>query len=550
MKLIPTSINPVTITLYQGIPFDNNYNDHTLNYPFKYKTIANVEHDVGHSSPTAFIDIMNDDSYVYPRTTKTGTYNFAFGNGLVTSVVMELTDNEINSNYMKVVSGSDTYYYFITGLTQRNECTYILNLELDVIMTYGNQFMTNMKDIPVMIERKHARRLLKNVGPIGRRYTRYNPICFRQDKLFVDMKANIFKKSTALELTGFKGVSDINLDEYFNMGIMWCYVIFGKGEQSNNFWRDYVENETRYPYCVVVFPLTEYWSIYNENTLVQRWSIQTLLTDHIVGVPEVQKIIISPFPPFKDVSNLRSITYVSADDELKFDTNTNNSFGTDSEFEFVQDDYTMPVLAKGFGGEFVYKDINNIFDETTPDITASKDVGEIKLQIAPFKTLKMSSFFGEELDIRNEYRLLQNVNQNWNKIGFASTVSSNPESNEIYNHALLNNSIDTKGGLCDILNYTFPIGTNAETLFNETNSNQYANSKLMSTLSNMIKIGGGALALYFGKSPMSKGAGAMALASGIEGQIDTISSTVAKYQDLKNTPYSYTFSGNSLPFDL
>ena len=143
MKLIPTSVNPVTITLYRGVPFDNNYEEHTFLSNFKMYKTGETPVDVGHNKED-FLDVkvgVGLGHYAFPRTTKSGTFNFAFGNGLVTSVVMELTDDEINSNYMKVVSGTDVYYYFITGVTQKNECTYLLNLELDVFMTFGDSLL-------------------------------------------------------------------------------------------------------------------------------------------------------------------------------------------------------------------------------------------------------------------------------------------------------------------------------------------------------------------------------------------------------------------------
>ena len=164
MKLIPTSTQPVTITLYRGVPFDNKYEEHTLLdtrftfEPYPHSTVTNIGH-----SKEDFLNMMRQVGsrplYVFPRTTKTDTFNFAYGNGIVTSVVMELTQDEINANYMKVTTATsgDNYYYFITGITQKNETTYLLNLELDVFMTYSDVFLDAIADKPVMVERKHCR---------------------------------------------------------------------------------------------------------------------------------------------------------------------------------------------------------------------------------------------------------------------------------------------------------------------------------------------------------------------------------------------------------
>ena len=85
-------------------------------------------------------------------------------------------------------------------------------------------------------------------------------------------------------------------------------------------------------------------------------------------------------------------------------------------------------------------------------------------------------------------------------------------------------------------------------LFNQTQSNQYENSKVVNAITNGLKVVGGALAVVFGGA-MGKVGGATAIASGITGEVNTFTDWSAKMEDLKNTPNSYTFGGSSFSYD-
>ena len=567
MKLIPTSVNPVTITLYRGVPFDNSYREHTLISPrFRYAGSR-----IGSNVNEAFLNLKEDGDYFFPRTTKTGTYNFAFGNGLVTSVVMELTDNEINSNYMKVTSGTDNYYYFITGITQRNEITYLLNLELDVIETYGEVFLNNIEDNPVMVERKHCRRVIKKtVGGVDRNFV--NPICMNQESTFSKLKPTILKTKKQMSFTDF--VNGGNNYNKLMSELKWIYIIVGKGNILSDSELHYKENGEIYPYGVICFPTKNvaFTFTHSGNT----YDTICLPSDQIEKYVEntaVQKIIISPFPPFKECSNL-TLTFEDNfngyNDVYHFVVNTTGLSGKifsfysgnndGSIFNVETDNAPSSMttnnishirLSVGYGGNFNYDGISNYLPNTSPTITSSRDVGEYKLEIAPFRDLRMSSFYGSENHIQTQYRFLSHLaTSGWRDVKVGTIASSNPETNSYYDYSYIYDDLLMKLGVTSSVAYNLPTGSNAELLFNQTQENQYTNAKIVNAISNGLKIAGGIGAIALAPSVTAKVAGGLAIASGIEGEINTFTDWSAKMEDLRNTPNTYNFAGSSFSFDV
>ena len=124
----PLHTSPVEIRLYSNIPFDNTYKHHSIiSSLFKYNNVqVYLGVDALGEPKERFINRMkNSSSYYYPRYDLSGEYNFDFTNGLIGSVVLELTPERTNANYMRVkvgdiTNGYEYYYYFITGITQVN----------------------------------------------------------------------------------------------------------------------------------------------------------------------------------------------------------------------------------------------------------------------------------------------------------------------------------------------------------------------------------------------------------------------------------------------
>lgn len=573
MKLIPTSTQPVTITLYQGIPFDNNYSEHTLlSTKFRYRphpTSATGWQNVG-SDKEAFINMQQNNAYVYPRTIKSGTYNFAFGNGLVTSVVMELTDNEINSNYMKVTSGTDNYYYFITGVTQKNEITYLLNLELDVFMTFGDEFLTNISGKPVMIERKHCRRVLENrrtLRPVP------NKVCINQESMFNGIKPSIVKSYRNLYPKNLKQYDSEGEEWLYEFGQMnWAYIIYSAEDEIGA----YTENGIAYPYRIYVLPLfnitfkfgNESWDYNGYNDY--QWYL---------GDPKTLKIIISPFPPFDEIGNFEiRLTSVSSKRVRTYSwevnlydrqasqnhytytfSNINSGHYYDHPIQLQLDivntinGHTKLEILSGFGGVFEYEDVENYFtytSQTEISITQPRDTNEFKLMISPFKEIKMSSFYGEELHIPTEL-LFDNpyIDSDYNKFTPITIASSNAEVNSYYNTTNINRSLLAKRGLSNSVAYNLPTTQDAMEVFNLTARNQFETAKSNATLSNGFKMissvgNAGIVRSEKAVSGMITGVG-----SGIIGEIQNIENYNAKLEDLANTPDKYSFGGSSFAYD-
>ena len=579
MKLIPTTINPVTITLYRGIPFDNNYSEHTLlSNKFKFASIiTDTDTNVGNSKE-AFINMKDSsNNYIYPRTTKTGTFNFAFGNGLVTSVVMELTGNEINSNYMKVTSGSDDYYYFITGIIQRNETTYLLNLELDVFMSFSEEFLTNIVDKPVMVERKHCRRQIRYKYTYQQQTSiraKINQVCYNQESVFNQIKPTIVKRKQQLQFNNYvKG----NVDYNNLMGeLNWVYVIMASSTKKSVF-AGYNENDVIYPYSINCYPTKPVMFRYNDNGTTRTMiSLPSQQVENYLGDTNVLKIIISPFPPFEYSDNITVTkdnsyyyfdidsvdrTYVANLHEIwSFYSQLNNTGTEISLVQSLEIGFQLNCaicINKGFGGNYRYKDIylSEIVvpvSATIPSIYWGRDYSEYKLNISPFRDIRMSSFYGSENHIHTQLLFLNtNYNTSANYLKPYTIASSNAESNSYYDYVDLGNEdVSAKRGLSNSVAYNFPTSTNASLLFEQTQKNQYETAKSNSNLANGFKVVGGVVAGLGSASDMGKIGGVLGAVSGVVGAIQNYRDVNAKMLDLENTPDKYIFGGSSYCYDM
>ena len=573
MKLIPTTINPVTITLYRGIPFDNNYNEHTLlSNKFKFASIVtDTETNVGNSKE-AFINMKDSNNvYIYPRTTKTGTFNFAFGNGLVTSVVLELTGDEINSNYMKVVSGEDVYYYFITGITQKNEITYLLNLELDVFMTYSEEFLTNIKDKPVMVERKHCRRQIRYKHTQQQQtqiWEKINQVCYNQETMFNHIKPQIVKRKQQLHFNNY--VKDNNDYNSLMEELNWVYVILASNSQKTTFGY-YRENGVVYPYAINCFPTKPVMFRYNEQTIDSLPTQQIL---NYAGDTNVLKIIISPFPPFEYSDNINvtkdsnyyyfdlsecTITTTSSAKQWRFSSQLNGVGSQINIYTSLTTGLTLVgaiQLGEGFGGNYKYKEVSAGFvvpvTSTLSNIYWGRDYAEYKLQLSPFNDLRMSSYYGTENHIPKQVLFLTSLfNSDSNKIRAYTIASSNAESNSYYDYCDLGNyDVASKRGQSNSVAYNFPTSTSAELLFNQTQKNQFDTAKTNAEINGVFKASAGFVVGGSGTLPAQKLGGILTMVGSVEEGIEKYRNYNAKLVDLANTPDKYSFGGSSYPYDM
>lgn len=556
MKLMPTSTNPVTITLYRNYPFDNSYKETCL-LSTSFRTQS---YNVG-ADKNAFLDLRKstNNQFYFPRTTKTGTYNFAFGNGLVTSLILELTDEEINTNYIKVecTSTREVYYYFVTKITQKNESTYMLNLELDIFMTYGEEFLTTMNNKPVMTERKHCFRVDYDGLPCTSDLT-------RGDKYFAGVKANIIEDVKKLELD----IPDVDNTKLKNYN--WCYVISKIRNELIDY--GYKENGIYHSYIVYCFPMVslKYYRVVNGvNTLwktiepydqMKVWSVND----------NIYKITILPYPPFKDLGTNKILS--QTDDELSLLIDENNITSSSSSIVGIDIDSdkktkfeivtlgqlsTIPnhILLTGYGGEINYQDItlfedNGDIQESRPTISMGKDYGEYKLYLPPFREYKLRSYADDGIIVHPELRFNHIVDSNWRDFSPITIISSNPDNTSYFTTLQVQDGdIKDKNGLGTTYYYSLPTSYTALQHFLNTASAEYNNSKLISGINSIASIGLGAGVLGFGKGPLRKIAGAGAIVGGIIKEVDNITSNYAKMEDLKNTPANLTTGGSTFTLD-
>lgn len=593
MKLIPTSVSPVTITLYREIPFDNTYNDHPLiDNLFTLEDISGDTHLLNEGmSIETFLEMTTKPSPtirklpIFPRTTKTGTYNFGYGNGLVTSIILELNGDEINANYMKVTLREEgltydtKYYYFITGVTQRNESTYLLNLELDVIATFQYEMLRNLNDKPVMVERKHCRRLLRN--KIGNKiYYSTNVACMSQESIFKSIKARLVENVNHLKFSSYINGNQNNNEVVSDFN--WLYII----RASTDGYGAYKENDISYPYVINVIPLkrTNFKFRYNDSQGAHEVNyVCDPSTDisYYEGDPNVLKMIISPFPPFEKSTNMY-ITKVSGhsdydyqievligdyDDTLTWTTysfySESNNAGTKIAWLKAPVSVTpyrvYLQIINGFGGKYLYDKINEFFPYDLTSINDAIDVGEYKLMISPFKELRMSSYYGSEFTIptnliMNNFIAIEEgetiTATSNNSIEPFTIASTNAESNSYYDCADVHNyDVESKRGLNNAVAYNVPTSVDAMELFNLTAKNQFETSKSCQTLKNIVGMTGDVLSGAIMQSAKATTGMIKGIGSSIVNEYSNIEMHNAKLADLENTPDKYSFGGSSYSYD-
>ena len=567
MKLIPTSTNPVTITLYRNYPFDNSYNDTCLlSRKFTYNGSV-----IGADS-NSFLDLKNSSNqYIFPRTSKTGTYNFAFGNGLVTSLILELTDDEINSNYIKVECSvtHEVYYYFITQILQKNETTYLVNLELDVFMTYGDNFLDAIKSIPVMTERKHCIRATSSG------YPKCSDLV-KQDSLFTGVKSNIFEYTKKLEFA----VED-NLHTYLK-NYNWCYVIRKiESEETRNY--AYSENGILHPFIVICFPMVTmkfYHKVNNVDTLIQ--TIDPVENMRFWGINEyIYKICILPYPPFKDLETTLGYNQIisQTDEELSIRVDDNNihnvgSYSITNEVIIDIEDnvkvrvskglssHSFMTILKGFGYGIPYKRVRLMdnyadVDSSVPSIQSGENRFEYRLYLPPFREYRLRTFADDGVTISPQLRLNKSYKTGgitWDYYYPKTIVTTNPDNTTYFTSMGVQDLSDYKSkiGLGTSYYYSMPTSYTALQHFLNTASAEYNNSKLINGLKGILGLGLGGATLGYGinnDKTNATMAGVAGVANGAITLIDNITSRYAMMEDLKNTPSNLTTGGSTFTFD-
>ena len=592
----PQTQNPVSIRLYANIPFDNTYEHHSLiSEWFRYNG-SKIYDKAGVTACESFIDrkkyaLTPNPPFYYPRWDMTDTCNFDFQNGLVGSVTLELTPEQTNANYMRVTCGSDVYYYFITGIKQVNFETYTLTLELDVLMTYQDEFLEGVKDIPMMTDRKHCHRYT-NDGLMP-----HSADLKTGDDVFAGVKPSLVKQVHKLHYE--------NNDMKTLEGIIWLYVcvdLHNINDASSIDTLVYSCKGKNYPLVMMALPLNvnslTYAKSDNSYSVTFNKAHLNQVIKDIVDDGSVHGAKLSPYPPFVIKSASASITLDSSRNlTIKSSYVTEiGSFGGSKLYQMDIGNNSFYYFEEGYagGGDALLKlitdgavilfnqdDTNYEYGELTPtsleianasapSITKNR-YKDPKLLFNPFRKYKISApyssdgseFFPELLF--SEYPTTYNGHYFW----FDTQATGYIGDNNFYTKIASVISIDTyinykyeKIGLASAVNYIFPCGTNALDVFNSTMAQSFYQSKTASGITSGLAIAGGigsialGVAGTIGTLGMGAGAGAglivggaTAIAGGVASMVDTIKSTNAKVEDLKNTPDSVNVTGSNFVMD-
>lgn len=595
----PQFKTPVTLTLYSNVPFDNTYSNHSLiSELFKYNnsTIYNSLASRG-IAKERFLNRWNDSVTphvrYYPRFELTGEYNFDYSNGLLASVVLELTAEQTNANYLRVKVGDGTnfdyYYYFITGYQQINVDTYKLSLELDVLMTYQDEFLEGMKDMPAFTTRKHCHR-----------YTDDGLMPHCADlKTGEDTFANV--KPTLIK-------SKFDLD-YWNsemkniQSVMWLYIcldtssITGVTEDVI-----YTCKNKSYPLIMMALPLNVNNVTYckTDNTKSITYSHHSLIDaiTSLIDDGSVHGARISPYPPFAprvdtykmalDNSNNLTIkgevTAIAEETDIKlYQLKMGNNKLLYGDFDGVGMGNKIIDLLNNGALLIQYQDDTTYeYDELTPTelgfantnaptITSNR-YQDPKLLFSPFKKYKITTQYANEGSeffpelIFSEYETTTSGHYFW----FNTIATAYIGDNNFYTYVDAGVGVSTfdnyryeKIGLASAVNYIMPCGTNALDVFNSTQAQSFYTSKVASGITSGLSILGGAGSIALGVAGMATpepflsksmgvgliAGGATAIGSGIAGIATAVKSADAKIEDLKNTPDSVNVSGSNFITD-
>lgn len=589
-KIFPENNSPVTITLYRDIPFDNTYKNHSLIYDWKYN---NTSISSGTFAQSNFLERSykrgNVVRKIYTSYTMTGEFNFAYGNGLVTSVVLELTSAQTLCNYMKVSSvGNGDLFYFITSITQVNGITYNLSLELDVLMTYGTEFLNSMKDVPVFTRKKHCFRV-NSSGAFGcKDFGSIEPE-------FANIKASIVesKNNLSFDLTGASSTDKTTLK-----GLTWLYVVLAREYTLNeemqtllgtNF-LNYNHKDDTYPFIVICLPMVEKCKfIYKSgDSIVHQTEVNVAdKLMNLVGTGYYKGAKISPYPPFTDASNI-NLYYSGSVLQLEIKGYTTiasvsdaysliNNFGN-NKLLFVHSDITGAMSAfKEFIDWFIISndsdntfnmgDVNILRTDVThaPSISNTMEVNEYKCLMPPFKKYLVKSISTQGLELRPDIVYSDNTSTEVTTFNTKLIATCYPYDNSYFTFCPTQNKFNSLAniGTDSVINYTMPVGENALEYWQQTQSAEYYQGKTAQAVTSGLSILGGIALIGIGAtvgvassgslSPLGAKAilgGSTMIAGGIASEVNLSKSIEAHQIDLMNRPDSFTNVGSSYVHDL
>lgn len=581
----PSTHTTCSIRLYSNIPFDNTYQHHTLiSSLFTYYNAQVYSTTSQLKACERFIDRKNWSAtgkpYYYPRYDMTGEFNFNFQNGLVGNVTLELSSAETNANYMRLTCGSDVYYYFITSIQQVNADTYSLSLELDVLMTYGDEFLSGMKDVPVFTERKHCHRYT-NDG--------LYPHCAdlkRGESVFAGVKPNIITSKTQLNLSNNDSINSIKW-LYFCVDQQYAHTPSEpETEADREFWQiiRYSYSNSNFPLvmCCVPINVTSFTITDGDEVTKTLSNVQIRsIFDSLVSAGQIHGAKISSYPPY--ILGVGDTIVMDSSRNVTLTSNYVNSATTPTSYTYYDNEKSSLIFPYAYwrtGFIVAYEqrvDYNlgkvelNIKNDAKPTPTSNRYL-DPKLLFNPFRKYVLTSSYSSGNEFFPEIIYSDGVYKS-KDFKFSTTYTSYIGDYTIFSYqqsltdanskVFYNNYKENNIGLSATVNYTMPVGTNALDVFNATQSQTFYTSKVASGVTSGLSILGGVGSIALGVTTMGASSGASALGSygliaggitaiagGLGSMATTIKSTNAKIEDLKNTPDAINVQGGSYVGDF
>ena len=563
--IVPSKIEPVTITLYRGVPFDKNYSDHFFRPPLTQQGVS--------LSGYSMEDILGNE-FIYPRFVLSGTFNFNYNNGLVTNVILEVSNDFDSANYMVVTSTSKTFYYFITNVTILNHsnadymitCKY--DLELDVIATYQNEFMNSIKNYPVEVERKHCQRF-----PIGSGSAL--PYCsdmMLNEEYIGQCNPNIIKKVVTPNMN-IENLSVTNVEDnrLKLKDIKWLYISASSFSQLNYKMEGY--NGLKIPNVTIIIPLV--------TTFKMTWdglgtpisiNVEKWINEYYDNVGNYTAKI-SPYPPFNSFPNANiTLTYGTdlygrTTSELTLDFGDDvTSLGsgtylldvdeTELYLFVMSDDKSVLILnnQNGTNYRYNYVPLTEVKSSKPTTSTSRDELYEVKMLFSPYTKYIMSAQYGIQQEIHPESAFSQHkpksasikmYNTDENSITYtyfsflvtATAYGGDLTFSAFPTFATLGTNTSTyyrsiNRGFINSPSYIYPIGSDALKTFQQTQQSSFTTQKVGQTIGGVLSVAGGIAGILTGHAV----AGGLAIAGGVASIGKSISTSYAKYDDLANTP--------------
>ena len=601
--LFPNGEKPVTITLYRDCPFDNKYTDHF------FKIGANIaDANGGTYSPSismkTFLSTKKNTVDMYPHVSLTGNYNFNYGNGLITSVVLEVSSDYTDANYMLVETGTsgEEKYFFITNALISNASssgvTVRFDLELDVIATYGYKVVDDLSknEIPVLTERKHCQRYAYKMTDIGggdyECESTTKPYCcdlVSDEPINDNIKPTLVKDIIRYKNIVKKYVSSVESDDDSISDVLWAYVTFTGSLQSVNYSDEkyallfrgstgstgVTADNNNVPAIgrVACIPLV-YKLILNVKTLTTPEVVTTYtiypydVLSKIYDDASVQDIRISPYSPFSyyDTAYKENISFDSETQILTISAGAytwSTSQTTIPAFRIGDTYFSNDTTGLNKGNLIIVHDVlfphfSNVkslftYPNEINEHALRKYENEPKCLMPPYMKYVIKSQYTDGVEIYPQLQLAYSTTNGNQFLGSFNTqiktytvpYSLDTAISTFLEYDATYNVSEKYAsinyGLVSSPNYTLPTGSDALKNFNETQKNQFVTGKIAQGVKSAVSTLLGVGAIALGHPLMGVGM----IASGGIGGGTAIADSVSKIADLKNTPDSISTMGSN-----